>query len=252
MTSTIDNLLKFIPLIGFLLIGSGFVKLMIYYKAFKVRIFSFLDLQEVILSFTDNLIAYFFILTLTFITGFLFHNNLESEGLIMETVNGMGFIERLLIYIKSNWTIIIIIIALNVGAILFWKFRENIFGYEAIALIFVFWISLLFVPIFIYEVNLWYFRSNHQSIDLNYLILVMGAITMIFYVVGSAYNEINKVKKFNYFKGTEFVINNKKVTSTEKYYYVGQTKKYIFFYNSEQDYSEVFPIEKVEKFKFIR
>ena len=252
MTSTIDNILKFLPLIGFLLIGSGCVKLMIYYKAFKLRVFSFLDLQEVLLSFTDNLISYFFILSLTFITGFIFYNNLDTSGLTIDLLKNIVFLKRISLYLKANWIIVIIVVLLSIGAIAFWKLRQNIFGYEAIAIIFVLLICLLLVPITINEINLVYYRSNQQSLDFNYLIITMGAIALIFYVTGSAYNEINKVKNFNYFMGSEFIIENKEIKSTEKYYYVGQTKKFIFFYNSELDHSEVFPIDKVQKFKFVR
>lgn len=229
MNTIINYILKLIPLIGFLLIGSGFVKLMIYYKAFRIRIFDFIDLQEIILSFTDNLIGYFCILTLTFGTGFIFYYDLETSGLTIDTLKNIEFLERLFIYIKVNLFVILIIIILNIGAILFWKLRKNIFGYEAIFLIVFLWLSLFISPIIINEIRIFNCGNIYLSPDFGYLILVMSTLSLIFYVIGSAYNEINKVKRHFYFKGSEFFIGNKKIESTENYYYIGQTKKYIFF-----------------------
>jgi hypothetical protein len=251
MSHTIDSILKLISLIGFLLVGSGLLKLMIYYKAFRIRIFPFLNLQEVLLSFTDNLIAYFFILMLTFVTGYIFNNNLETYGLTLETFKHMAFFERSLAYVSANYDLLILIMLLNIVTIVVWKFRQNIYGYEAILIILVLWICLFIVPILINELSFIQFGSQ-QPLGVNYLVLIMGAVALILFVMASAYSEIYKVKKSAYFEGSEFLIKGVEFKSTEKFFYVGQSMKYIFFYNSESDHSEVYPIDKVEKFKFVR
>lgn len=226
-TIGVDKILKYVTLIGFLLVGIGLTKSFIYYKAFKVRILYFIDFNEVLISFADNLIPYFlFLLSILVFYPIIYRHLLK----------GVKWYS-----LKVHWLIIVVIILFFIYDI----FRENINQNETIIVI-----AGIVVFHSIFVLLLKTFDKIKNLLSLSQLILIISFIFFLIYSVGSAFNEIHKVKKLNYFKGSEFMIDGIAKTSSKTYFYIGQSKKYIFFYDSVNKSSDVFPISDVQKFTF--
>jgi hypothetical protein len=68
----------------------------------------------------------------------------------------------------------------------------------------------------------------------------------------SAFNEAYKVKHYNHYQGTEVELEDEIITSDDAFYYVGHSKNYIFFFDSEAQFAEVWPIATVKRFRFLK
>lgn len=57
--------------------------------------------------------------------------------------------------------------------------------------------------------------------------------------------DYNTKKYLNY-----IVVDNKKISSTENYFYIGKSKNYVFFHNKQIGNTDIFPINTVSKLTF--
>ncbi|MEO8712613.1 MAG: hypothetical protein ABI405_10845 [Parafilimonas sp.] len=63
--------------------------------------------------------------------------------------------------------------------------------------------------------------------------------------------EAQNVKAVKSFTGTTITINGNDVISDSNYYFIGETKEYIFFYNEKTNSPTIYPMEKVEKIQYV-
>ena len=248
MNTKIEATFELLPFLGIIIVAAGIIKQYLYYKVFKIRVLSFLTIDEVLISFADNLLAYFIILLLSMLTMLSFINNtgVPDDGTIQAT---WPIINRLWHYIRENWTILAFIVVCNIAMVVFGKLRANIYRHEIWLSVAFLWLMMFVLPIIFFEIQeLFGIKLQHHSAL--YLILIIFSLLM--YSAAAAYNEAYKVKSLKYFSGSEFETDQEEIISDESFYYVGQSKKFIFFFDALQSRAEIFPIEKIQAFKFIR
>jgi len=236
----IKRTLKFLP--GYIAV-LGILKLVIYYKCFDIRIVEYLDISEVLLSFTDSLILLIFIIIVPFLLFISFFGksigNVNSE--IFENQLETSFLNRLKLDIKEN-TFLIILSIISISFCLIWgHWKWELFIYFAMFP----GTGILFF--LVREVRITYWKQYRYRIPGTYInifyLLCMVTMIMTFFTVEDA----NEVKLKNVFLGTEIYLEDEVLKSDSITTYIGQTKGYIFLYNKKMKTNISIPRDKVLK-----
>lgn len=98
------------------IIAFGIIKHMIYYSLFEIPITQFIDLDEIIVLFSDDLVEYAIIILTTLIIGVFSSgktNKIKPKRIFIQYCNAKDPVDRFWIYFKSQlWNFI------NIGLIL--------------------------------------------------------------------------------------------------------------------------------------
>ncbi|RAW01104.1 hypothetical protein [Pseudochryseolinea flava] len=246
MSSQIEIALDLVSVVSLMIISAGMIKDYLYYKMFGIRIFSFLSIDEIIISFADNLLYYLLILISS---AFFLISFIANSEVLLPSISHLSLISRLVEYFGENIPALFITIALNAAILLFGYLRKKIQWFETLLNIILSWIAFWLLPIILFEFQISTDISNSGMS--NHYIITM-AISLALYSIMSAFNEAYKVKHYKHYHGTEVELEDEIITSDDTYYYVGHSKNYIFFFDSELKASEVWPIATVKRFKFIK
>lgn len=178
--------------------------------------------------------------------------SLFYSGVIGGITNDLSPIlfKRLSFYKVFDLSKLILMVVLS-GIMLWIYFRStNIYFYE-----YILWIGLLIIAIYLNPILIFEFKRLLllNGIEMNTLsVYFIIAATNLFVFAGiSGFNEVNKVKNHNYYKGTEFILEDANVIiSNEQKYYIGKTKQFLFFYDSNKEETEVIPISNIKRMKY--
>ncbi len=232
---------------GITILIAGLLRLYIYYKGFNISILPFLEPGEIGTIFFDNLLYFIGFTILNVVVISIFYKGCFD---LIAKFKDFGFLKRLKAYglLKFNKLTLFLLLS----AIMYWIKIEsrNIYLYEYFLWILLLLISIYINPIIIFESKRILIRN---SININHLSIVFLAASLnLFLFAGfSGANEAYKVKKLNYYKGTEFDIDDLgKIISNDTKYYIGKTRQFVFFYDSNNEKTEVIPISKVKSMKY--
>jgi hypothetical protein len=74
-------------------------------------------------------------------------------------------------------------------------------------------------------------------------------VSINIFAVSTAFNEARKVRS-GYYENVTMELDSCAVKSDRNIYYIGQTKKYVFVFNSFANSTKVYPIERVKSIEF--
>lgn len=246
MPSKIEIGLDVVSVITLMIISAGMIKEYLYYKMFGIRIFSFLSIDEIIISFADNLLYYSLILISSAFFLISFIANCEA---LLHSISSLSLISRVIEYFGKNLPALFITIMLNAAIWLFGYLRKNIHWFETLLNIVLSWIAFWLLPILLFEIRI---STDISSSGMSNYYIIIIAISLALYSIMSAFNEAYKVKHYKHYQGTEVELEDEIITSDDEYYYVGHSKNYIFFFDPEVKAAEVWPIATVKRFRFIK
>ncbi len=221
----IDSLINYLPLLSAMLIMAGFIKMFLYFKFFKINIIDFIEFSEVVTWFMDNLVAFLILLiysltNLYFITSFNLDFSLESVKTLPKVFPPL----------PSDYNYYLFLISISIVLFVFYRTAKHIYFYEFLLLIISIW---LIVPFFILKiVN---YRLIYPNANISAIILISVSILLMIYVILSCYSELYKVIKKNFYSNYNFKFSNTISFKSDDCIYVGKTKNYYFFLNSDTD-----------------
>lgn len=223
----LSEITKFIPLGSFLIILCSSLKLIVYYKVFNIDIVDYLDLQEYITLFIEDLFAY----SLIFGFGIIIHIGIPIDS------------EKNKDDLKSNYFGIKLILGLLLLTFLvlyiLWSTNQSkrvlpftSFGFDIAALILV---IILFV--------LYY--SNRFNISYASLII---ALLFVYLMVGSIRNAFFIIENKDKLKYT-IVIEGETIRTGDNLHLIGKSSRYIFLHDVNKRSSIVLKRDNISEIK---
>lgn len=203
------KLIKWVPVIGLFLIFCGVLKLILFYRSFNINILYFLELNEVLILFFNDLICYSLILVI----GIAFNLILEEPHIdrIIEKekkkiIDEKNFLKRLWLYIKLQSNPLILNFLVLVTGFIFVLFREgDLFYFNELWIISVSWFLILFLFIEV-ERNMSVFHKTQItfSIQMTFILIIF----LLTFVISSSLNDVYNIKKGSKYFGTQFKVGN--------------------------------------------
>lgn len=238
-----DKIKENLPLISAFLLIVGALKLIYYYSYFGIDITSYIDLSEILILSLPFFINSTFILVITLL---LFTpmtvrqelNHMSDDGK-QESVDTKN--ERIVI------GFVVSIILYTIFVLIFTGYADFTITYDtffATSLVFVFPLLLNYVfPAFKRSVE----RAFDVQVERAYFItLIIGIGVVTLSILYSRHTARNVLFKKTYV-AAEAKLDTVTVKSSFTYRYVGKTKNYIFFYNTETNWAEAWPLSNLKK-----
>src|SRR5258708_8760144 len=116
-----EQLTKNFSILGVTLVIAGNVKLFVYYKLFNIEIFSFVELDEILILFMQNAVQYLILVLIFIIMAFFFFRRIDGDEIRSKKM----FSKRLKEYVSNSWLFIFFIIFVSC-ALLYPVFRPNV------------------------------------------------------------------------------------------------------------------------------
>jgi len=233
--------ITYLPVLTLISLGIGIVKELVYYYFFHLDILNYIDVNEILLATVTNLIKCVLIILSTqiFIEIFIY---LRIRILKINDYNKSNTEITFTLKLANIITTIILVIYALIFILFYNKFTsERIFSvsqewhfflatYLATGLLLIF--SVIYFPL-IYQTN------YSKPINSRYIKIVIAGITILSWTINFSLKEVTETKFLATF-GTYIEIGGKKIISDQNYYYIGRTKSFVFFYDTKEDYTDVY------------
>jgi hypothetical protein len=241
---------KILSITATLLLCAGIVSQTVYYFFFNIPITEFLNLSEVLLLFTQDVIRYIIIfLILLFISIIINFNKPSSrhKRFFIDYVQTDSFGQRVFMYLEKRFVSIIYYI---LGSIVFYVLlKEGAKIIYLFGLYFSIEVLYFFIRFYIFE-NRRKLRLQKKLIskDKGFDIFFSFGLHFIFFVVGWSLVDVQKVKYEQKYINVSFKLNNDSIVSSDSLsYYIGQTEKYLFHYNSKSNTTTTYKKENIQE-----
>lgn len=234
LKTILDSLVSYIPLLSVSLIIAGFLKVYLYFKYFSVNIIDYIELSEVVNLFMDNIIGFFSLFLYSLINSYLLYPSTLNDK-ELPTTAGLMFPS-----FCSNYTYYGGLIIISILLLLFFLKRARIYLHEFILILLSIWII---IPFFISKIIRATLKISNSEI-VTYL-LVFVSIGLIIYVILACYNEIFKVVYKKFYSNYSFKLKANQGPEDINKAYIGKTKGYFFFHDSETKDITIFPSSEI-------
>lgn len=232
----VEKLIKLSSLIVGVFITTSILKLHIYYKLFGITIYYYIELSEVIMLFTENLINSAIIITIVFLPYFVtkYHSIKKSIK-----ASGIAYSK----YIKFNIITIIVFSLASIILVFITSRLESLFNYECYIILLTIWGNFFFIFPFLFK---WIgnFLSNVYSTKS--ILIILTLFTLI--PIGNALNEYYKIGIKQYYKDKISYKFTEGVIQTEGNYFIGKTKNFVFFCKDYERHKKIsiYPAKFIE------
>jgi hypothetical protein len=219
-TSTLDQYVPYLPLIGAFFMLYGYIDLVTYYNAFQIPIIKYISLSELILYFLKDIKTIFIIAT-----GFLLSFRLSAYVAQLEKkkkeLTPEGAKKKKIINIVS-W----VIIGIMVIVYCFMVDPDYL------------WYPIL--PIAIWGIGRLCFPDERYNLFI--ITLSLG----LCYPFINATLEAEAVRSGKH-DGTNIVLHDRELRSDTSNYLIGITEKYIFYHQTENETTLAIPVSEVKQ-----
>ena len=223
-------------LFGSSVLIAGLLRLYFFFKSFNISILPYIELQELTTLALDNIIFFsiFVILNISIFSFFYKKRNVNKGRFERLKKQGFFHFDKIIIFIII--LPILFIIQQN---------TQKVFLYE-----FVLWTILLFVGIylnpFIYFESQQFLEKKNIKINMMTMVFFISALNLCFFSSISGISEAYKIKLTNYYYGSKFELDNQEIIlSNSKKYFIGKSKAYLFFYEPEDEITQIVPVSRV-------
>jgi len=233
------EILQFTGLISAFLLLCGVIKFYIYYKQFGITILRFIEIEEILTLFMDNLIAYLSIIIPTTLYIYLVGSNVSIS--IFEK---FGTYFHILFH---KWILVASFFTFSLIGVIFYKSRnKGIHNKDLILLIILILSCATIIPIAFMFLSDLIKESKSDNFQIG-VYLFLTCFVLLIYTVLTALNEYSKVLHKNYYSGTVifFKDNILPLESDSSMFFIGMTKKYIFLYDKARKKCSVYKIENI-------
>ncbi len=244
---------KAISITATLLLCAGIISQTVYYFFFNIPITEFLTLSEVLLLFTQDIIRYVLIIVILLFISILFNYNKPRSSFnrfFIKYIQTNEFRNRIWMYIENRKGSIIYYVF---GIIMFFTLLKE--GSKIIYLYglgFSIEIIYFFIRFFLYESRR-KLRLEKKLVkkNRNFDLFFTFTLHFVVFVVCWSLVDVQKVKYEQKFINVSFKLSSDiLISSDSSSYYIGQTEKYLFYYNSKKDITTTFKKENVKEIYF--
>ena len=233
----LDNLSKILPLGSLFIIVCSSINLVIFYKIFDIPIVEYLEAQEYLTLFIDDILLY--LLIFGFGLGFhfisLYENKLSADKKIQqkntkkEPQKKPG--NKILRY---SLDVLILVLVIFIAHTLF----KDIPNSEKASHIGTAFFGILSLS-FIHAVN--------DSKSFPYLLYI--ALAILSYSIMYAFEDAYEILEKTDLKKYELQINDNTIKTDSTLHYLGKSKNFIFLYNSAENSSEIWKTDDLRKIR---
>jgi len=222
------------------LILLGIIYQTIYYATFNIEITRYMELSEIILSFTNELLL--LIILIIWTCGFILFTWNTQPNPTKKLPLFKAMIHDLKAFIKTHLIDIIIALAIIIFLIISILFAQF---FIFIGLIAVIVFILIKAKFYLQKGVSEYFKIKSFSRSIfEYIVLLLGLIVCF------AYLDAKSLVKNERYINSVIYFKNDTIRSTQYKFYIGQTNKYIFVYDLKNDITTVYPMSDVTKLEF--
>ena len=243
---------KDIALLAPIIIIAGLLKQIIYYAFFNVPIVQFIDLNEIIVLFSEDILHIIGLFVILGFISFLGHNAKTKWKLLRFQVkyyNENEILLRIWKYITINYVNILILLGL---AILIWS---DVFDKEELDVTTRILIGIdttfFLIRFGIYEIKRELYRKGklekkNKRIENNFAIFILAINLILIFSV----KEVDRVKYQGKYSNVTITLKNDTLVSDSTSFFIGKTKNYIFFYKTQTNKTRVIPCNRVLEIEF--
>ncbi|CAA0223549.1 conserved membrane hypothetical protein [Tenacibaculum maritimum] len=236
----IEKIVKTSPLIGALLVFFGVLKLIFYYSYFNVQIIDYLEFQEIITSFFEDInILIVFGMTMMFITFSTFNTLSGKANLHIEDLA-----EKMLNFLYPHrfkcFFLFLTLFLILYGLIYFDIIQYNYFVIYILTFLVIQMLTYLFLS-----------KDVDGEIDIpNIYLLIIMTISLSFSIFLLAQKDIQETVNNNIESRIKTIEDNIICNKETGNLYIGKTSKYGFFRIKKLKSTVVIPNEKITKYEF--
>jgi hypothetical protein len=223
----IDNLAKNLPIGSVFIILCSSVKLVVYYNLFNITIVDYLEVQEYLTLFIDDLIYYILIFGIGLILE-LFSSPINIE--VLRTQPNVRVVKS-----KTNDVVIYLLIAILLILIGFVLYKDIPLSKKA---------SYIGVASFGILTSLYFLLTKRLKNFPYYLYIAIG---IFIYSIMFGYEDGYKVLEQKNLKQYKIQIEDKVIQTDSGLHYLGKSRNYIFLYNSVKECSEIYNMKGLVK-----
>ena len=245
---------KNIAILTPIIIIAGLLKQIIYYAFFNIPIVQFIDLNEIIVLFSEDILH---IIGLFFILGFISYIGSNTKTKIKfrrfqsNYYNEDEVVIRIWKYISENYVNILFLIIL---ASLIWsnviKKEESevtmILLVSIDTIFFILRFAILEIKRNLYNKGRLLLKNKKYESLLSISILAINLI-LIFSV-----NEFDRVKYEGKYSNVTILLNDEIIESDSCSFFIGKTRSYIFFHSVQNNMTRAIPSNRVREIQFGR
>jgi hypothetical protein len=244
---------KIISIVGSLLLCAGIISQTIYYFFFNIPITEFLSISEILLLFTQDVIRYIIIFILLFFIGLLTNYRrpaFRNKRLFINYTSTKSFWLRFRQYAEYRFNSLIYYFfgAVTLVALLYEKAK--------IAYLF----ALYFSIELIYYIIRFLLLENRRLLrlkgalkkeDSNLNLSFSLGLHFIFFILCWTLIDVQRVKYEQRYINVSFRLSTDTlIKSDSTRYYIGQTDKYLFYYDSKVNVTTVYKKDDVKQLYF--
>jgi hypothetical protein len=243
---------KIISIITTLLLCAGIVSKTVYYFFFNVPITEFLSISEVLLLFTQDIIRYVLIFIIIFLIVTIFNydkQKSDEKRFFIEYCQIETLKKRIWRYLKKRFTTLVYYIF---GILIFFTLLKD--GSKVIYLF-----GLYFSIDILYFIIRFIIFENKRKLRLkkqlkkekrNLELSLTFGLHFLFFVICWSLVDVQKVKYEHKYINVSFTLSDTLIKSDSSKYYIGQTEKYLFYYNSITDITTAFKKDNIKEINF--
>jgi hypothetical protein len=237
--------------IGTLLLCAGIVNAYLYYSFFNVPITNFLSISEVLILFADDIILYIIVFVIELLVFMIWK---EAKG------KPLAWKRKLLTYFKEKaignrlelyfltWAYPIYLIWI-LSLVIFYFIDQAFFDlYSYVTL---FHVGMFFANYIIIEYRRGLWLTSKFTKD-DEPLLVGYELGRFFFLIVFAWTlyEVDDVRREMKYINVSFAVDGKTIQSDSTHFYIGNTDRYLFYYDKNQDKTTVYPMSRITQFNF--
>jgi hypothetical protein len=249
-----EDITKAVSVFVPLLIVSGLLNQIVYYKFFNVPIADFVSTGELLILFSDDILFYVLIYlgvgtVVALIPNFRSDNiiALKEKRWFLRYVSTDEALDRFFFFFSKQW----IGLLLWVGTLTLVYFTEEKELFNLTLYVFIFELCVRILRWHAYEVKR-KLRIKDQLVKEDESAYTNFSLMTLLLFLSLAYGvwEARDVKYKHKFINAAIVVDDKVIKSDSTSFYIGKTDNYVFFYNKNNDQAAVYPIERVQQIIF--
>ena len=225
----------------------GATKLIVYYSLFGITISPYLEFTEILTLFLNDLLYFIGMISFQVIFMFLMQPKKEFESIsqgLNETLVENGLLKRIYSYAVNGVNLIVLACIWLLG-IPFWiifskqPFLVYMWGLYIL-------IGALAIITISHEVRRQWFIKFNVYPKMVYSNIARIFILLLVLTLISAFGEYYSVKNKKKYLGTIIILKDKVINSDSTYYFIGETKNFIFLHNDKNLTNDVIPLTEVK------
>jgi hypothetical protein len=233
-------------------ISLGVFRLMIFYSAFGIRITSFLDFSEIIVSFMDILIILTLVLAWNTIGSKLQFSREEVDKhrkLYDEICAEKSDWKRFKKVVRMHVQMLALFALLFAALFIYGVFKEvPVYVYIYYGIVFSAVIVISFLRV---EIDVWHKDFNSGPGHREFMAVLLNAVTYVVIIFATAKVEVNMLKESKHRKKVAIHFNDGSTfVSTDSTYFIGKTANYVFLYSIKENQTDVVPATRINRMEF--